>query len=293
MERRFAGVLIGVGPDLRYVTGFAASRWSASPSWSSRRRGPGYRSSWPHLGPRRGAPTPAVVRGGLAEVIPFDETDGRCALVADLFRPPGQLASRRRPALGSPIGLSDRLWAMHVLALQAVLPARKFEPASAVMRDLRQVRTPTRRDSCRWPQRPRTAPWIHRVPGGSVGRTEAEISRRDPRPPESTRATPGRLRHRRLRAEQCIPHHDAPIGSSWAGEPIVLDIGGNPGRLLQRYDPDRLGRGEAGVAPKPNSCASSNWCARRRRKSDGCRQAGVPAEQVDAAAARSSPRRLR
>ena len=40
----------------------------------------------------------------------------------------------------APIGLSERLWAMHVLQMQAALPGRSFVPASVAMRDLRQVK---------------------------------------------------------------------------------------------------------------------------------------------------------
>jgi Xaa-Pro aminopeptidase len=279
MERRFAGVLIGVGPDLRYVTGFVGEPMERITLLVVPREGP-VSFVVPHLEAQKAGATP-LVRGGLAEVIPFDETDDAAALVADLFAP-RQLASGA--AAWEPIGLSDRLWAMHVLALQAVLPGRKFEPASAVMRDLRQVKDAdeARLLSLAAAAADRTVDAI--ASGRLVGRTEAEISREirgrliDEGHDLADFAIVG------SGPNSASPHHDASDRVIVAGEPIVLDIGGT----LAGYCSDTTRTvwvgGEAGVAPEPEFVRVFELVREAQAKATAVVRPGVPAEQVDAAA---------
>jgi len=285
MERRFAGVLIGVGPDLRYVTGFVGEPMERITLLVVPREGP-VSFVVPHLEAQKAGATP-LVRGGLAEVIPFDETDDAAALVADLFAP-RQLASGA--AAWEPIGLSDRLWAMHVLALQAVLPGRKFEPASAVMRDLRQVKDAdeARLLSLAAAAADRTVDAI--ASGRLVGRTEAEISREirgrliDEGHDLADFAIVG------SGPNSASPHHDASDRVIVAGEPIVLDIGGT----LAGYCSDTTRTvwvgGEAGVAPEPEFVRVFELvreARRKRRLSSG--RASRPSKSTRQPA-RSSPR---
>jgi Xaa-Pro aminopeptidase len=128
-ERGFEALLIGVGPDLRYLAGFVGEPMERLTLLVVTGRGP----VWfvvPHLESQKASTTP-LVADGHADVVAFEETDDAAAIVARLLAGPDAAA---------PIGLSDRLWALHVLQLQRALPGRHFEPASAVLRDLRQVK---------------------------------------------------------------------------------------------------------------------------------------------------------
>ena len=62
------------------------------------------------------------------------------------------------------------------------------------------------------------------------------------------------------------PHHDASDRVIQAGEPIVLDIGGDPRRLRQRHDPDPVGdRRRRGERARPRSSATCSACCSRPR----------------------------
>jgi Xaa-Pro aminopeptidase len=131
-ERRFGALLIGVGPDLRYLTGFVGEPMERMTLLVVPDEGP-VSFVVPRLEAAKAGATP-LVSAGAAAVVAFKETDDVAALVAGLVHGAGHVGPAR------PIGLSDRLWAVHVLRLQRALIDRRFESASAVMRDLRSVK---------------------------------------------------------------------------------------------------------------------------------------------------------
>ncbi len=279
VARRFAALLIGVGPDLRYLTGFVGEPMERITLLVVPRQGP-VSFVVPHLEAQKASATP-LVSGGHAVVVPFEETDDAAALVADLFAP-RQLAAG--DAAWEPIGLSDRLWAMHVLALQAVLPGRKFEPASAVMRDLRQVKDAdeARLLSLAAAAADRTVDAI--AFGRLVGRTEAEVAREvrqrliDEGHDVADFAIVG------SGPNSASSHHDAGDRVIAAGEPIVLDIGGT----LAGYCSDTTRTvwvgGEAGIAPDPEFVRVFELVREAQAKATAAVAPGVLAEQIDAAA---------
>jgi Xaa-Pro aminopeptidase len=279
VERRFAGLLIGVGPDLRYLSGFAGEPMERITLLVVPREGP-VSFVVPHLEAQKASATP-LVSGGHAEVISFEETDDAATLVADLFAP-RQLASG--DAAWEPIGLSDRLWAMHVLALQAVLPGRKFEPASTVLRDLRQVKDAdeARLLALAAAAADRTMDAI--ASGRLVGRTETEVAREvrgrliDEGHDVADFAIVG------SGPNSASSHHDAGDRAIAAGEPIVLDIGGT----LAGYCSDTTRTvwvgGEAGIAPAPEFVRVFGLVREAQAKATAAVAPGVPAEQIDAAA---------
>lgn len=272
-------MLIGVGPDLRYLTGFVGEPMERVTLLVVPRRGP----VWfvvPQLEAQKARTTP-LVAGGHAEVVAFEETDDAPAMVARLMS--GADATTN---LAAPIGLSDRLWAMHVLQMQAALPGHRFVPASLAMRDLRQVKDA---DEARLlglaaAAADRTIDAI--ATGRLVGRTEAEVSRE--------------VRSRLIDeghdlADFAIvgsgpngasPHHDASDRVIEAGEPVVLDIGGTLAGYVSDTTRTIWVAGEAEFNPSPNSGASSNSCAMLRRRRQPRSRRASPAEQIDAIARR-------
>lgn len=278
-ERGFAAIFVGVGADLRYLTGFVGDPMERLTLLVVPREGP-VSFVVPRLEVHKAGATP-LVAGGHAEVVPFEETDDAAVMVADLLAP-RQLSSGE--AAWEPIGLSDRLWASHVLELQAVLPGRKFKPASVVMRDLRQVKDAdeTRLLSLAAAAADRVVDGI--AAGRLVGRTEAEVSRE--------------IRQRLIDeghdlADFAIvgsgpngasPHHDAGDRLIEAGAPVVLDLGGTLAGYVSDTTRTVWVGGEAGIAPEPEFVRVFELVREAQAQATAAVRPGVAAEQIDAAA---------
>ena len=234
----------------------------------------------PRLEAQKASATP-IVQAGHAEVIPFEETDDAPALVADL------LASRQLAAgdaAWEPIGLSDRLWAMHVLALAAVLPGRRFESASAVMRDLRQVKDAdeARLLSLAAAAADRTVDTI--ASGRLIGRTEAEVAREVRRRLIDEGHDVADFAIVGSGPNSASSHHDAGDRVIAAGEPVVLDIGGTLAGYCSDITRTVWVGGDAGSAPEPEFGRVFELVREAQAKATAAVAPGVPAEQIDAAA---------
>jgi Xaa-Pro aminopeptidase len=144
-ERGLASLLLSVGPDLRYLTGFVGEPMERFTLLVVPREGP-VSFLVPRLEAQKAAET-RLVAAGSARVVPFDESDDAAALVADMLR----------SHAAAPIGVSDRMWSMHLLRLEAALPGRRFESASVVMGNCARSRTQTRLACWRLPLKPPTA----------------------------------------------------------------------------------------------------------------------------------------
>lgn len=211
--RGLAGILVGTGPDLRYLTGYAALPLERLTMLVITARGADI------VVPRLEVP---AATAGLRVDLPvhaWGETDDPHALVASLT---GGAAARR-------LAVSDQLWASHLLRLQAALPAAAFEPASGVLRELRMRKDPDEVALLRTAARAADRVVAAIAAGPLVGRTEADVAREV---------------RERLLAEghdeaafwivasgpnSASPHHDAGDRVIRPGEPIVLDIGGTVG----------------------------------------------------------------
>ena len=114
-------LLLSVGPDLPYLTGYEAMPLERLTMFVLRPTGDPVL-----LVPRLEAPR--VVDHGHFTVETWDETDDPVARVAALVGAP------RRVAIG------DHTWARFVLALQHALPGTEFAPANAVLAPMRAVK---------------------------------------------------------------------------------------------------------------------------------------------------------
>jgi Xaa-Pro aminopeptidase len=215
-------LLIGVGADLRYLTGYDAMALERLTLLVLPVAGG---TPMTLIAPRLEA-TPArscpAASTGVVGIVSWEETEDPMAVVA----------ARLGDALGvgsegiRAVAVSDGLRAAFVLGLQRVLPGARFSLASAVMRRLRM-----RKDADEVALLRRAAQAADRVvasiaAGPLVGRTEADVARE--------------VRERLVaeghdRAEFWIvasgpnsasPHHGPGERVIVAGEPIVLDIGG-------------------------------------------------------------------
>ncbi len=211
--RGLDALLVGVGPDLVYLAGYAAMTLERLTMLVVPAEGPVTLVA-PRLEAAPARACPAVATGSAA-VATWEETDDPVALVRHLVpEPAGRLA------------VSDRLWALHLLRLQAALPAAVFEPASLVLRDLRIVKDPDEVALLRLAAHAADRA-IHEVAHGRlIGRTEADVARevRDRLVAEGHDSAEFAIVA--SGPNSASPHHAASDRVIRAGEPIVLDIGG-------------------------------------------------------------------
>ncbi|HET7181579.1 MAG TPA: Xaa-Pro peptidase family protein [Candidatus Limnocylindrales bacterium] len=219
--RGVAALLIGVGADLRYLTGYTAHALERLTLLVLPADG---RAALvvPRLESMAAAGCPAA-QAGRVEIEPWEETDDPYALVARELAPePGRLL------------VDAALPARHVLALQSALPQRDFALATEVTRDLRIVKGDEEVALLR-----RAAHAADRVvaqiaAGRLLGRTEADVSRevRERLVAEGHEAASFAIVG--SGPNGASPHHEAGERVIEDGDPIVLDIGGT----LQGYGSD-------------------------------------------------------
>jgi Xaa-Pro aminopeptidase len=173
---------------------------------------------------------------------------------------------------------------MHVLPLFGALPGCRFEPASAVLRDLRQVKDADEIRLLRLAAAAadRTVDAI--AAGRLIGRTEAEVSRE----------VRGRLIDEgHDLADFAIvgsgpngasPHHDAGTREIRAGEPVVLDIGGTLAGYLSDTTRTIWVAGDSGVEPEPEFRRVYDLVREAQAQATATVRPGATAESVDAAA---------
>jgi len=228
--RAAVALLIGVGADLRYLTGYNAMALERLTMLVVPGEGAPFLVA-PRLEAMKATGCPAG-EAGLVEVIAWDETDDAHALVAR------ELAARTGPGAPSPTRagrdmapalVSSGLWAMHVLALHRALPGREFGLATEVLRDLRMVKDPDEVTLLRLAAEAADRVMVGIANGPLIGRTEAEVSRE--------------IRERLIAEGHddagfaivasgpngASPHHEAGERRLQAGEPVVFDIGGTLG----------------------------------------------------------------
>jgi Xaa-Pro aminopeptidase len=214
-------LLIGVGADLRYLTGYPAMALERLTMLVVPAHGAAFLMA-PRLEISSARSCPAVAGGGL-EVTTAEETEDAVGLLLD------RLADR----LGLPtrggirrVAISDRLWAAFVLRFQAALPGATFELASTITSPLRMVKDEDEVRLLRLAAEAadRVIGQISRGP--LIGRTEAEVSRevRDRLVDEGHDLAEFAIVG--SGPNSASPHHEASERRIQAGEPLVLDIGG-------------------------------------------------------------------
>jgi Xaa-Pro aminopeptidase len=216
-ERGLAAALIGVGPDLDYLTGYRAM--------------PLERLTM--LAVVAGEPPVLVVprleeaaaRAGLrtqVDIATWMETDDPHALVAGLVE-------RARGRATATIAVSDRLWSLHLLRLQSAATGARWVSATEVLRELRMIKDADEIELLRLAGAAADRVIEQIASGPLVGRTEADVAREVR---ERLLAEGHELAEFAIVASgpnSASPHHEASDRVIQAGEPIVLDIGGAVG----------------------------------------------------------------
>jgi len=217
-RRDAAALLIGVGSDLRYLTGHVAHPMERLTMLVLPATG-NAAIVVPRLESMAAVASPAGA-AGLVEIVPWDETDDPYGIVA------ARIATRATDAAPGRLLVDSSLWAMHLLALQRALPGRAFGLATEVIRDLRIVKQPGEIERLRAAAHAADRALDQIAHGPLVGRTEADVSREIG---ERLVAEGHQFAQFAIVASgpnSASPHHHASERVIRAGEPIVLDIGG-------------------------------------------------------------------
>lgn len=218
-----AALLLGIGADLRYLTGYSAHALERLTMLVLPADGTATLVA-PRLEAMAAAGSPAGA-ARLVEIAAWDETDDPCALVAS------RLAGAEP---GARLLVDPGLAARHLLALQRALPGLDFGLATEVTRRLRMVKDAEEIRLLRLAARAADRVVVQIAAGRLVGRTEADVSRevRERLVAEGHEAASFAIVG--SGPNSASPHHEATDRVIGPGEPIVLDIGGS----LEGYGSD-------------------------------------------------------
>jgi len=203
-------VLLSVGPDLPWLTGYAAMPLERLTMLVLPREGEATL-----IVPRLEAPR-VVERPDVFALRPWDETDDPIAIAADLVGAAGAVA------------VGDRTWARFVLDLQAALPGARWSKAVEVVGPLRAVKDAAEVEALR-----RAGAGVDAIAADLqagriplVGRTEADISADIGR--RILEAGHQHVNFAIVAAGEnaASPHHDASDRVVAAGEVVLCDFGG-------------------------------------------------------------------
>jgi Xaa-Pro aminopeptidase len=272
VERGASALLVGVGPQLRWLTGYAAM--------------PLERLTMLVL-PAEGVATLVVPRlerdpagrapasaAGLLEIATWGETDDATLVVAGAL-PSG--AERGR------LLLSDHLWALHVLSLKARFPGATFGLATEALRELRAVKDADEIALLRAAGASADRVVEAMVAGRLVGRAEIDVARE--------------IRKRLIDAghqqadfaivgsgpNSASPHHEASDRVLAAGEALVLDLGGvQDGYCSDTTRTAWLTGGDASLGPTDEFRGLYDVLQRAQLAATEAVRPGVACERIDA-----------
>jgi Xaa-Pro aminopeptidase len=217
--RGIDALLIAVGPDLQYLSGYGAMPLERLTMLVIRPGSEGVHLVVPRL---EAAAATAGCRTPLS-IVTWEETEDPHALVAGLVRSGTASGTALR------IAVSDRLTAMHLLRLQAVVSGAAFSSATTVLRDLRIVKDEDEITLLRLAAQAADRVVAQIAGGRLVGRTEADVAAEVR---ERLIAEGHEEAHFAIVGSgpnSASPHHEASDRVIGPGEPIVLDIGGTLG----------------------------------------------------------------
>jgi Xaa-Pro aminopeptidase len=271
-EAGASALLVGVGPELEWLTGYAAHGGERLDLLVIPAVGPAA-----FVSPRLEAPA-ALAAPGFAEgrltVHTWEETDDPFLLVPPLVPPK---APRR-------LLVSDGLRAAFVLGLQGVLPGADWGLASSVLSPLRRVKDADEIALLRAAARAADEA-IERIIGGPlVGRTEADVAK-DVR--DALVAAGHDTAEFWIVASgpnSASPHHEPGDRVIGPGEPLLLDIGGRRAGYNSDITRTVWIAGEDGAGPEPGFSEIYRLTASAQAAARAAVRPGLTFEALDAAA---------
>jgi Xaa-Pro aminopeptidase len=223
-------LLLGTGPDLRWLTGYAPGESErltllvVTPDAAARLVVPRL-----ELTPAREAPATVA---GLVEPVSWEETQDPFEVVRDVVlapRDPQQPSASGPPGPQVSMLVSDQLRAAFLLRLQALWPGVNWGVSSFVMRRLRAVKDS---DEIRLLRSAAEAAdrVVHAIAAGRlVGRNESDVAREIGERLVAEGHDAASFAIVGSGPNSASPHHEPGDRVIQPGEPIVLDIGGTLG----------------------------------------------------------------
>lgn len=207
-ERGLDALLLSVGPDLSYLTGYEAMPLERLTMLVLTDDGAAL--VVPELEAPRVGPGPFEVRA-------WSETEDPLAIVADLTEDAGR------------VGIGDHTWAIFLLGLQERLPRARIESCGSVMASLRMRKEPAEIDLLR-----RAAHATDRVAGRLAetrmsGRTERDLSRLIGRWTLEEGHDIDTFKIVASGPNGASPHHEPTDRVIGEGDMVVIDFGGKLG----------------------------------------------------------------
>jgi Xaa-Pro aminopeptidase len=256
-------LLLSVGPDLPYLTGYEAMPLERLTMFVLRRVGEPVL-----LVPRLEAPRVAE-RPDLFVLESWDETDDPVARVAALVR------GARSVAIG------DQTWARFVLALQRVLPAAEFSPAGRVLAPLRVVKDAAEVDALRRAAHAVDAIATEMRTRPFAGRREVDVHRELVERMLDAGHERANFAIVAAAANAASPHHEPSTRVIVEGDVVLCDFGGT----MDGYCSDIT---RMFVVGEPDADVVDTYAVLVAAQEAGVQAAtvGTPCAEVDAAARR-------
>ncbi len=273
-------VLVGVGADLRYLTGYPALPLERLTMLVIPATGSASLIA-PRLEAAPAKSCPPAAAGDLA-VVTWEENDDAHGLVAGLLHPS---ADERPPGGRRRVAVSDDLPARHLLRLRDRLGEVDLELAAPLLNPGRIVKDRAEIELLTLAAHAADRVVAQIAAGRLVGRTEAEVSRevRDRLIAEGHETAEFAIVG--SGPNSASPHHEASDRVISAGEPIVLDIGGT----LDGYGSDItrtlwVTGGDPGKGPDERFRHLFNVLHAAQAAATLAVRPGITSEELDAAA---------
>jgi len=261
----FAALVVAPSPDLRYLCGYDPMPLER-PTLLVLRPGADPRMLVPELERLLAASAPG---GRIVDLVGW--TDGH---------DPYDAAARMLPPEGR-IGVGDRMWAAHLIGLQAVVPGARFEPASRVLSRLRAVKDDEELAALRRAGRAADETFRQILTARFQGRREEEVAADLADLLVANGHTSADFTIVASGANAASPHHEPGGRTILPRDAVVMDFGGE----LAGYYSDTsrtvvVGEGPEGFREVYDLVHEAQEAAFRAV------QPGVAAQDVDAAARR-------
>jgi Xaa-Pro aminopeptidase len=272
VESGASALLVGVGPELEWLTGYAAHGGERLNLLVIPADG-----DMAYVSPRLEAPAALAAPGfadGRVRVETWEETDDPYLLVPGLVPPPEPLR----------LLVSDGLRAQFVLGLQAVLPGAGWGLASSVLAPMRRSKDAEEIALLRAAAHAADRAIERVISGTLVGRTEAEVAKdvRDALLDEGHDTAEFWIVA--SGPNSASPHHEPGDRVIGAGEPLLLDIGGRRGGYNSDITRTVWIAGEDGSGPDHGFRQIYELTAAGQAAAREAVRPGVSFEALDAAA---------
>jgi Xaa-Pro aminopeptidase len=274
-DRHSSALLVGVGADLRWLTGYPAMESERMTMLVLPADGEA-RLIVPRLELEPAQAAPAVSGGGVAAVS-WQETEDPFDGVAQALA--GDAGEGRLLA-------GDRLWATFLLRAQERFPRASFGLASVVMRDLRIVKDVEEIGLLRAAAHAADRVVEAMARSRLVGRSEADVAREvrdrlvDEGHDEAAFSIVG------SGPNSASPHHQPRDRVLAAGEALVLDIGGTIDGYVSDITRTLWLAGERGEGPPPEFTTLYEVLERAHAEATAAVRPGVACAEIDGVARR-------